>query len=218
MQPKQTPDRSAATPSNTLRDIACLATVFAGLTLPALGIATERGAANDNRPLVAAKNPLPPRVATKEELKTAPNFELKDLDGATVALKSLLEKNPEKVVLLKFGASWCGPCRASTPQLNELQEKYGKKLTVVDVNQRESRETAAKYAKDHGVKYTTVLDSDGAVGGKYDVSGIPDFALVKLVDGTPTIVLRQVGYQNSVEFKKAFHDAIVAQFVADKKK
>src|SRR5262245_48418020 len=41
----------------------------------------------------------------------------------------------DKIVVLDFYATWCEPCRVSTPHLVELQERYGPKgLQVVGLN------------------------------------------------------------------------------------
>jgi len=51
----------------------------------------------------------------------APNFTLKDLNGADVSL----EQYKGKVVLVNFWATWCEPCRVEIPWLIEFQQKYG---------------------------------------------------------------------------------------------
>ena len=72
------------------------------------------------------------------------NFKLKDLDGKEVELASF--KDPNKVVLLNFWATWCGPCKAEIPGFVELQEKYRDKLTIIGYSVDDTAELAKKYA------------------------------------------------------------------------
>ena len=49
-------------------------------------------------------------------------------------------------VLLDFWATWCAPCRAIAPVLDELAEKYKGKFTVGKVNVDEFPELAAQFS------------------------------------------------------------------------
>ena len=63
----------------------------------------------------------------------------------------------EKVVLVDFWASWCGPCRMVAPVIDQLAEEYEGKVTVGKVN----------------------VDSDGALAAEYAVVSIPTVILFK---------------------------------------
>lgn len=51
----------------------------------------------------------------------------------------------ELPVLVDFFADWCMPCKMFAPILDEVAEKYEKKLKIVKVNIDESIQLAQKY-------------------------------------------------------------------------
>ncbi len=53
--------------------------------------------------------------------------------------------NTEKLVLVDFYATWCGPCKMLAPVISEIAEEYKDKLEVYKVNIDENQELALKY-------------------------------------------------------------------------
>jgi peroxiredoxin len=73
---------------------------------------------SDIKSAVLAKNKK--EYAQRILNKPAPLFSLTDFDGKTVSLAEL----KDKVVILDFWATWCGPCKKSFPAMQMAVEKY----------------------------------------------------------------------------------------------
>ncbi|HEX2946364.1 MAG TPA: thioredoxin [Clostridia bacterium] len=53
--------------------------------------------------------------------------------------------NSDKPIMVDFWASWCGPCRAVAPVMEELAEEYEGKAVIGKVNVDEESELSAKF-------------------------------------------------------------------------
>ncbi len=78
-------------------------------------------------------------------------IQLTDADFETQVLKA------DVPVLVDFWASWCGPCKAIAPLIEELAAGYAGKVKVCKVN----------------------VDENPATPGRYGVRGIPTLILFK---------------------------------------
>ncbi|MES2412302.1 MAG: TlpA disulfide reductase family protein [Pseudomonadota bacterium] len=79
-----------------------------------------------------------------------------------------------RAVLINFWASWCEPCRAEMPTLQQLADLYGpEKLLVLAVNFKEPAARALQFAKTTGVTLPVLLDVDGRVARQWGVKVFP---------------------------------------------
>lgn len=53
--------------------------------------------------------------------------------------------NTDKLVLIDFYATWCGPCKMLSPIISEIANEYSNSVKVCKVNVDESQELALKY-------------------------------------------------------------------------
>ena len=51
----------------------------------------------------------------------------------------------ERLVIVDFWATWCGPCRMLSPLLDEVEEEMADKIVVVKVNIDDADEIALRY-------------------------------------------------------------------------
>ena len=53
--------------------------------------------------------------------------------------------NTNKLVLIDFFATWCGPCKMLSPIISEIANEYSNSIKVCKVNVDENHELAEKY-------------------------------------------------------------------------
>ena len=100
----------------------------------------------------------------------APDFELESIDGTTIKLSNLKDKN----VIINFWATWCGFCVTEMPDLQMLQETYkNEDLLILTVNVGETKEQVQKFMEDNNLELAAVLDKDMEVSNMYGVRSFP---------------------------------------------
>ncbi|OGO39620.1 MAG: hypothetical protein A2147_09870 [Chloroflexi bacterium RBG_16_57_8] len=123
----------------------------------------------------------------------APGFQLKDLDGKTVSLREL----SGRPVMLNFWASWCGPCRVEMPYLQQTYDRWRDKgLVLMTINLREPASTARQFMQEGKYSLPVLLDANGDVANRYNVTAIPT---TFFVSGDGVIQERKIGSFPSVE-------------------
>jgi thiol-disulfide isomerase/thioredoxin len=93
-----------------------------------------------------------------------------------------------KVVLVDFWASWCGPCKASFPAMEQLLERYGKDgFVIVAVNLDEKHSAMEEFLKKNPVKFAVVRDAEKKLVAQVNINSMPtSFLLAR--DGKIAVV------------------------------
>jgi len=105
------------------------------------------------------------------------NFTLKNILGHSVSLSSL----KGKVVVLDFWATWCTPCIAAFPKMQEIVNKYnndkGVTFLLVDILEhttaKKTQENAAKLMKSGNYSFNVLLDVKNQFVTNYKIESIP---------------------------------------------
>jgi peroxiredoxin len=141
--------------------------------------------------------------------KPAPAISLKTADGKDVSLASL----KGKVVLVDFWATWCGPCKASLPNINKIandKDLAAKGLVVWAVNLDETPDKVNAFTKQNNYSLTVPIDVGGAVAETYKIQGIPSTMVIG-TDGTIKYAVEGFGGEDT---EKAINDAITKALAA----
>jgi peroxiredoxin/outer membrane lipoprotein-sorting protein len=117
----------------------------------------------------------------------APDFTLPDTAGKPVNLRGLRGS----VVIVDFWATWCPPCRAMMPHLQQMHRTLADQgLVILGLDVGEDAETVAKFAKRESYTFPLLLGAEPDVAAKYYVESYPT---TFVIDRQGRIAFRNMG-------------------------
>ena len=123
------------------------------------------------------------------EGQPTPALNLPDVEGDDYDIAG----DDAQVIVLDFWATWCGPCVAALPELQEVYDwaqNEGKPIAIYAVNQGETVEQVKQFWQDQGLSIPVLMDSEFVSSQAFQVNGIPQTVII--ADGKVQTV--HVGY------------------------
>ena len=140
---------------------------------------------------------------SREILKNAPdfdyNFTIKDLDGNKLSFAQF----KGKVIFINLWATWCGPCRAEMPAIQELYNDIEKDkiiFVMLSVDKDSDKERIIRYIKNSAYTFP-VYQPSGQLTKQLWVPTIPT---TLVVSKNGKIVAKEIGMTNfnTTKFKR----------------
>ena len=132
------------------------------------------------RPAIQQMEQQIARAAQTAEGSTISDFTQKALDGTDVSLMEEVKKN--KVTVIDFWASWCGPCRQEMPFMIQLYDKYKPKgFGIIGISLDNEQDAWQKATDAMGVKWPQMSDLKGwenEIAQHFNVTSIPHTIVV----------------------------------------
>ncbi|WP_163970989.1 redoxin domain-containing protein [Oceanobacillus halotolerans] len=110
-----------------------------------------------------------------EKGNLAPDFELTTLDDETVKLSDFRGER----VMLNFWASWCGPCRAEMPDMQQFYEDKDVIILAVNLTDTETEMSdVTNFVDEYSLTFPILLDEETEVADLYRIQPIPTSYLI----------------------------------------
>jgi len=138
----------------------------------------------------------------------APEIVLEKILQAPAGTKTDWASLRGKVVILEFWATWCAPCIALQPHLNELAEKFKDQPVYFISISDEPEEIVAPFLQRRPLKGWIGLNQKHETFRAYGVSGIPRTIVV---DQQGKIVTALQGTQQGMELSEAMLNQLIAK-------
>lgn len=115
------------------------------------------------------------RLFRPPQRKPAPDFSAPLTDGNTFRLSD----QRDKLILINFWATWCGPCRWEMPAMERLYRRYRDQgFVLIGLSVDRDPKVIPPFAKRYDLTFPIGLDPNSRVGTAYGIRGLPSTAIV----------------------------------------
>jgi cytochrome c biogenesis protein CcmG/thiol:disulfide interchange protein DsbE len=131
------------------------------------------------------------RIPAPQKGFLAPDFALADPAGKKFSLAALRGK----AVLINLWATWCPPCRAEMPAMQDFYRKYeaqGFVVLGVNATAQDYPLNIVPFVQEYQLTFPILLDETGEVARKYELRSLPssyfinrDGSVAEVVIGGP---------------------------------
>lgn len=140
-----------------------------------------------------------------KEALMAPDFTKQDQYGN----EHTLSDYKGKVVVINFWATWCSPCRAELPDIQEVYEEYGSNeedviilgMTFPNMDREQSKQGILDFIETQGYTFPTLFDESMELAYQYYINAFPTTFFINK-DGTVE------GYVNGMLTKETIEELI----------
>ncbi|MCL4558066.1 MAG: TlpA family protein disulfide reductase [Deltaproteobacteria bacterium] len=104
-----------------------------------------------------------------------PPFTLESIDGKSTSLYDL----KDRLILVNFWASWCGPCNEEAPSLESAYKKLRQDgMVVVAISIDRHKKDVMSFVKKYSITFPVLMDTDEGVASEYGITGVPETFIV----------------------------------------
>ena len=122
-----------------------------------------------------------------QDVNKAPDFTLSSIqsfNNEIIDSSYTLSKMEDKVILINFWATWCGPCRLEIPDFNELYSKYNSRgFEILGVSISDTKDALLNFLKAYKIDYPILYGKQNEMQKMLsDYGGIYSIPISILVD------------------------------------
>jgi len=105
------------------------------------------------------------------------SIQVKSIQGENLEVYDLIKHIKNKMVILEFWETWCGPCIQGMPHLKYLKDKFPNDLQIICISSDDVKKTST-YISEHSYPFDYVFDAKKQLSAVFPHSGIPHTVVV----------------------------------------